>query len=252
MVKAPLPPKAPRWPIIGNSIAYLRDPLAFLRSMPAKYGDVVRVALGPLEVTLVSHPDLVEQILVTHNKSYQKDSFMQNLRPVLGEGLLSSEGDFWRRQRRLAQPAFHRDRIAAYAGIMVEYAARLGGTWRDGAVRDVHKDMMRLTLEIVAKTLFGADVGERAEDVGEALEAILEVFSDPLQIFVPFYRHLPLPSRRRFPLWPGSWTAGWPAAPSLRPRDPRGHESQDCRGGTLRAAGCLGGFLLTEDRQIER
>jgi cytochrome P450 len=195
---APLPPRANRLPILGNALSYLRDPLAFLRAMPAQYGDVVRVALGPMEVTLVSHPDLVEDILVTRNRLWQKDAFMQNLRPVLGEGLLSSEGDFWRRQRRLAQPAFHRDRIAAYAGIMVEYAARLAGTWRDGEVRDVHKDMMRLTLEIVAKTLFGAHVGDHAEEVGEALEDILTVFADPLQIFIPGYRHLPLPSRRRF------------------------------------------------------
>ena len=185
-------------PIVGNALSFLRDPLAFLRAMPAKYGDVVRVALGPMEVTLVSHPDLVEDILVTRNKLWQKDSFMQNLRPLLGEGLLSSEGDFWRRQRRLAQPAFHRDRIAAYAGIMVEYTTRLAATWRDGQVRDIHKDMMRLTLEIVAKTLFGADVGDHAEEVGEALECILTVFSDPLQMFIPFYKQLPLPSRRRF------------------------------------------------------
>jgi cytochrome P450 len=196
---AAAPPNAPRLPVVGNSLSFLRDPLRFLRSTSEKHGDVVGVALGPMHVTLLSHPDLVEDILVTRNKLWQKDAYLQTtLRPVLGEGLLSSEGDFWRRQRRLAQPAFHRDRIAAYADIMVEHTARLAGLWRDGDVRDVHKDMMRLTLEIVAQTLFGAQVGDHAEDVGESLEAVLSVVSNPLELFVPFLKRLPTPSRRRF------------------------------------------------------
>ena len=193
------PPNAPRLPIVGNSLSFMRDPLRFLRSTQERYGDVVGVALGPLKVTLLSHPDLVEDVLVTRSKLFQKDAFLQTtLRPVLGEGLLSSEGDFWRRQRRLAQPAFHRDRIASYGEIMVEHAARLAATWRDGDVRDVHKDMMHLTLEIVAQTLFGAQVGDRADDVGESLEAVLAVVSDPFELFLPILKRLPTPGRRRF------------------------------------------------------
>jgi cytochrome P450 len=167
--------------------------------MRQKHGDAVGVALGPLKVTLFSHPDVVEDILVTRNKVWLKDRFLRTtLRPVLGHGLLSSEGDFWRKQRRLAQPAFHRDRIAAYAGIMVDHASRLGSAWRDGDVRDVHKDMMRLTLAIVAETLFGAQVGEHAEAVGEALEAVLAVVADPLPMFLPMLRNFPTPRKRRF------------------------------------------------------
>jgi cytochrome P450 len=167
--------------------------------MREKHGDAVGVALGPLKVTLFSHPDVVEDILVTRNKVWLKDRFLRTtLRPVLGHGLLSSEGDFWRKQRRLAQPAFHRDRIAAYAGIMVDHASRLGSAWRDGEVRDVHKDMMRLTLAIVAETLFGAQVGDHAEAVGEALEAVLAVVADPLPMFLPMLRNLPTPRKRRF------------------------------------------------------
>src|SRR4051812_39126791 len=111
----------------------MRDPLRFLRTMQQRHGDVVDVAIGPMKVTLVSHPDLVEDILVTRNRLWQKDAYLQTtLRPVIGDGLLSSEGDFWRRQRRLAQPALHRDRIASYGDIMVEHASRLAGRWRDG------------------------------------------------------------------------------------------------------------------------
>jgi cytochrome P450 len=192
------PPLAPGLPFFGNSLPYLRDPLRFLAAMRKTHGDVVRLAIGPIKMTLISHPDLVEDVLVTQNRLFQKDRFLQVLRPVLGDGLLSSEGDFWRRQRRLAQPAFHRDRIAAYGGIMVDRASRLAGQWRDGDVRDVHKDMMRLTLEIVAETLFGAQVGDHAEDVGDALEAVLTAVTDPLELFLPILKRLPTPQRRRF------------------------------------------------------
>jgi cytochrome P450 len=179
----------------------MRSPLGFLRSIRERHGDVVRVAIGPLHVTLLSHPDLVEDVLVTRNRLWQKDRFLQNLRPVLGDGLLSSEGDFWRRQRRLAQPAFHRDRIAAYGEIMVAHASRLATKWRDGETRDVHKDMMRLTLEIVAETLFTssrAHVGDHADDVGHALEGVLGVVTDPIELFLPFLKRFPTPARRRF------------------------------------------------------
>jgi cytochrome P450 len=192
-------PVAPGLPLLGNLLQFRRDPLRFLCSMRERHGDVVEVAIGPMKTTLLSHPDLVEDVLVTRSKLWQKDRFLQTtLRPVLGDGLLSSEGDFWRKQRRLAQPAFHRDRIAAYADIMVDEASRLARSWRDGEVRDVHKDMMRLTLAIVAQTLFGADVGDYAEDVGKALEAVLAVVADPVELFLPLLKRLPTPQRRRF------------------------------------------------------
>jgi cytochrome P450 len=192
-------PTAPRLPLVGNLFEFRRDPLSFLCDMRRAHGDVVEVAVGPLKVTLLSHPDLVEDILVTRSKLWRKDRFLRtNLRPLLGDGLLTSEGDFWRKQRRLAQPAFHRDRIAAYAGIMIAHATRLVSSWRDGETRDVHKDMMRLTLGIVAETLFGANVGDHAEVVGEALESIMAMVADPLTMFLPWLRRFPTPQNRAF------------------------------------------------------
>ncbi len=193
------PPQAPGLPLLGNIVEFRQDPLGFLRRMQAEHGDVVGLALGPMKTVLLSHPDYVEDILVTRNRLWLKDRFLQTtLKPVLGEGLLSSEGDFWRRQRRLSQPAFHRERIASYGEIMVRHTEKLAREWRDGAQRDVHKDMMRLTLEIVAEALFGASVGNQADVVGEALEAIQAVVSNPLELFFPALRRLPTRSRRRF------------------------------------------------------
>jgi cytochrome P450 len=176
----------------------MRDALGFLRRARDRHGDVVEVALGPMRTVLLSHPDLVEDILVTRNRLWRKDAYLRtSLRPVLGEGLLSSEGDFWRRQRRLAQPAFHRDRVAAYGAIMARRSTELAARWRDGEVRDVHADMMRLTLEIVAEALFGANIGDRAKDVGRSVQAILENVADPLQLFLPAF-HSVMPRRRGY------------------------------------------------------
>jgi cytochrome P450 len=193
-----LPPTAGGVPFFGNALAYLQNPLGFLREMRLRHGDVVRIALGPLKVTLVSHPDVVEDILVTRNKLWQKDAYLQKLRPVLGDGLLASEGDFWRRQRRLAQPAFHRERTEGYGAIMVAHAARMASRWREGEVRELHDDMMQLTMGIVAEALFGADVGDHAREVGEALEDTLAVAASPYELFFPVLESLPTPSRRRF------------------------------------------------------
>src|SRR6266700_523277 len=115
---------------------------------------------------------------------------------VFGEGLLTSEGDFWLRQRRLAQPAFHRARIASYAATMVEYTQRMLDGWRDGEERDAHREMMRLTLQIVGKTLFDADVESDAQEVGKSLELLLEIGANFRRaIFVPHW--LPTPANLR-------------------------------------------------------
>src|SRR5439155_2829938 len=103
------------------------------------YGPFVALRLGPRRVILVSDADAIEQVLVTHNQNFRKH-FALRLNPlVLGNGLLTSEGDFWLRQRRLAQPAFQRQRIATYGAVMVEHTERLLADWRPGETRDVHK-----------------------------------------------------------------------------------------------------------------
>lgn len=173
-----LPPGPKGRPVVGNLLDYSRDPLGFLSRCAREYGDVVRLNFPGPPAYLLSNPEHIEQVLVGNNRNFIKDRVTWGELSILGDGLLTSDGDFWRRQRRLAQPAFHRERIANYAETMVAYTERMLEGWRNGERRDTHHDMMRLTLEIVAKTLVDADIADEAEDVGEALGAVMAHFSD--------------------------------------------------------------------------
>ena len=124
----------------------------------------------------LNHPDLVEEVLVNQNRKFIKHYRLRDAKRTLGQGLLTSEGDFWRGQRKLAQPAFHRERIAAYGELMVQLTERMLAGWADGQVRDVQDDMMRLTLEIVAKTLFDAEIGGDSAEVSAAMETLMQAF----------------------------------------------------------------------------
>jgi len=152
--------------------------MAFLTAISREYGDIVTMSFYKFRVYYVSHPDYIEEVLVNQARKFIKGRILRANKGLFGNGLLTSEGDFWLRQRRLAQPAFHRARIAAYGETMVRFTERLIAGWRDGETRDIHAEMMRLTLQIVAKTLFDAEVDGDAQQVGHALEAIMEFNSD--------------------------------------------------------------------------
>jgi cytochrome P450 len=172
------------------------DPLKYFTGIIREYGDVVGLRIFNFRILLINHPDHLEDVLVNHPRKFIKGRVLQANKRVFGRGLLTSEGDFWLRQRRLAQPAFHRARIAGYASTMVEYTERLLHTWQDGQERDIHKEMMRLTLQIVGKTLFDADVERDAQDVGKSLELLLELGADFRRaLFVPHW--LPTPTNIR-------------------------------------------------------
>lgn len=194
-----LEPPGPRGlPLVGDSLDYMRDPLGYMLRMRRLHGGLVRLPLRVLTPYLVSEPSLIEQVLVTDNKSYTKDMFLRLLgKEVLGQGLLTSEGDFWRRQRRLSQPAFHRERITEYATIMLACADEYVATLRAGQSRDVHDDMMRLTLQIAARALFGTDAGDMATEVGRALSVVMDRYANNVFLMFPQMARLPLPMNRR-------------------------------------------------------
>src|SRR5947209_15963861 len=185
------------WP--GGQIFYFRrEPLKFFTRLAREYGDAVQFRAGPQRVFLLNHPDYVRDVLVTHHERFQKGRALQRSKRLLGEGLLTSEGDYHRRQRRLAQPAFHRQRLNSYGQVMVEYAAKTSERWRDGQTLDIHDEMMRLTLAVVGKTLFDADVESDADEVGEALTEVMELFGYMMLPFSELLEKLPLAPRRRF------------------------------------------------------
>ncbi len=182
----------------GHVAEFRADRLDFLTRNARQYGDIFAVRLGPVSIWALNHPDLVEEVLVTQNRIMLKHFALRSARPSLGLGLLTSEGDFWRRQRRLSQPAFQRDRVHGYAPVMVEYAERMLRSWSHGQRRDLQADMMGLTLEIVAKTLFDADIAGEAEGVALAMETLLANFTDRVNRLVKLPMWVPTPSNRRF------------------------------------------------------
>src|SRR5256885_3874806 len=192
-------PPGPRRVIpLSGLFAYRRGPLPFFQKLAERYGDISYFRLGPQQAFFFNHPDYIKDILVTNHQNFMKGLALQRAKRLLGEGLLTSEGDFHRRQRRLAQPAFHRLRIASYADVMTAYAPQTHRSWNDHETLDISKEMMSLTLGIVGKTLFDADVVSDAHEVGEAMTVLMELFNT---ITLPFYeilQKLPLPQFRRF------------------------------------------------------
>ncbi len=155
-----------------------RDPLAFMTRVAREYGDIVCLRFFHIRTFLITNPEHIEDVLVTNARKFIKGRVLRANRHIFGDGLLTSEGDFWLRQRRMMQPAFHRSRIANYASTMTACTNHLIESWKPGEPLDLHEAMMRLTLEVVGKTLFHADVERDAPQVGENLQVLLEFTSD--------------------------------------------------------------------------
>jgi cytochrome P450 len=181
----------------GHFRSFRRNPPEFLTKL-SKLGDVTNFRLSGQQAFLINHPDLIRDLLVTNHGKFIKGRALQRAKSLLGEGLLTSEKDFHLRQRRMIQPAFHRARINEYARAMIEYGERMAGEWSDGDVRDIDREMMRLTLNIVGKTLFGANVEEDAAQVGQAMTTIVSMFNLLLLPFAEILEKLPLPHSKRY------------------------------------------------------
>jgi len=161
---------------VGSLVEVSRNWLEFYQQCADEYGDVVRVHFAHIPIYLIVHPRDIETVLVTNSANFTKSADYRALARVLGQGLLTSEGDFWQRQRGLIQPAFHRQNIQSYASVMTGAAKRMLDSWKDRDVRNLHEEMMRVTLEIVGQCLYGAEVSGAAEQVGKAMEVVTERF----------------------------------------------------------------------------
>jgi cytochrome P450 len=174
------------------------EPLSFARLINEQFGGMSYVQFGPIHFYQVSDADIAHEVLVEKADQFHKAKMVkESFRPFIGNGLLISEGDFWKRQRKLTQPAFHSKRIEAYAIVMVEHTQKMLDGWRDGETRFIDREMMKLTLGIVCKTLFDADVSSDAEHVGELMTEVLDASNKRLFAAVRLPDWVKTPKRSR-------------------------------------------------------
>jgi cytochrome P450 len=200
MAVAARPPSPPGVPYLGHILDFAKDPIGFLARASREYGDLVYLSFVGRPAYLVSSAEHVETVLGPSYRSYRKPYSIRTpiVRQLLGNGLVSSEGEFWVRQRRLAQPAFHRERIAAYGRVMVQLAERAVAKWTPGETRDLYAEMMRLTAEIVVQTMFGMDAEVDSEAIAEALDRIMAQFTRQFGVLGILDNVLPAWSTPRF------------------------------------------------------
>ncbi|TWP49333.1 cytochrome P450 [Lentzea tibetensis] len=193
----PVPVAPGRWPLIGHTPAMLRKRAEFTSTL-RDHGEVVEVDLGPMRTYFVTSPRLAHQVLVTDGSKFRKGAMFDKFQPYLGTGLLLSNGEFHRRQRRMLQPAFHRDRIARYAETMVRAASALTSEWQPGEVRVVENDMQALAVTIVGEALFSTEMGKRAiEEVRRSIFVVIK--QGMVRALSPsFVERLPIPGNRQF------------------------------------------------------
>lgn len=187
-------------PFFGSLFPAWRDPIGLLTRGRETYGDLVRYKFGPYLFFLATDPEIVRHVLVDNAKNYRKSRSYAGLKVVLGEGLLTSEGDHWRRQRKLSQPAFHRERLAGFAATMARATREMLVRWstEGRSTFDIHREMMRLTFRIVGLTLFSSDVDGDAREVGEALDVALHWANTHAESLLPLPPSVPTPANLRF------------------------------------------------------
>ena len=196
---SPIP--GPRVRAFGPPPALLRrDAAAYFQKLARDYGNVAHVRFGRFEAYLLSHPDLVRDVLVTRARHFVKGQGLQRAKRLLGEGLLTSEGEFHLRQRRLLQPVFLRSRIQLYASAMGKRAEQASARWQDGQRIDMAREMARLTLAVVGDTLFSSDIEGEAHELGAALDTSISLFNALSSPLADLYELLPFGPSRTFRL----------------------------------------------------
>jgi len=192
----------PPGPKTKNPLGFIHkirgDIIGFLTRIALEYGDIVNFRVGPMQMYFLNHPDYIKDVLVTNQRNFSKGRPLELAKRLLGEGLLTSEGAFHLRQRRMIQPIFHKKRIESYGVVMTEYATRLGDRWVDGATVDMANEMMQMALAIASKTMFSTDIETESVGIGKALTDAMSLFD---RVSIPLSElllNLPLPSTLRF------------------------------------------------------
>lgn len=195
-----VPPSPSQKPLVGHAVDFAFRPLDFLLKANRETAGIALLNVAGQKWYLITDPDAVEYVLVTNSRNFNKGFFYDRVRPLFGNGLVTSEGDFWRHQRRLIQPAFHRARINSYAKIMSDYAEEMVvEDWRDGQIRHISEDMMELTLKIVARLLFNLDVADdEALKTGRAISEALTTVSKIGNSVIKIPENIPTPSNIKY------------------------------------------------------
>ncbi len=196
-----LPPGPRGAPVVGVSSAILSDRLRFFTGVAQRYGDIAYMRAGRAELYLISRPEWIKYVLQENHRNYQKSRLYRKMERLLGTGLVTSNGDFWLRQRRLAQPAFHRRRIAGMAGQIADQAAAVAERWASAAAEgrsvDMTAEMLRLTLQVISATMFSTSADSAAPTVERELQVVMDHTADTF--WAPFdLSALPTPHNLRF------------------------------------------------------
>lgn len=193
-----LPPGPKTYNPLGYLASFRRDSIGFLKKIAGEYGDIVHFKIGPIRIVLVNHPEFIKEVLTVQHSNFVKGRPLEMAKKLLGEGLLTSEGEFHKRHSRIIQPAFHRKMIETYAPAMMECIGRLMSDWKDDMQVDMEKEMTRVTMAISGKTMFNADLDDEIAEISQALNTAMGLFD---RIRLPFSEWLfqfPLPANVRF------------------------------------------------------
>src|SRR5271169_5265234 len=165
--------------LIWSALRKLRplNPIVLFQHLAETYGDIAHYKIGHHHIVFLNHPEYIREVLVVQNDNFIKERTVQRSKMLLGEGMITAEGAQHRGQRQVAQPAFHRQRIPEYANTMVREAVRMRDRWRDGEQRDIAIDMMHLTLNVVAETLFAADLRDEVDELAGAINRIMGLYN---------------------------------------------------------------------------
>lgn len=186
-------------PFAGHLLAFRKNPLHFLEQSFREYGELVHLRFGPSRhLYVLTNPDLIKEVLLTKQQHFRKAKGLQTAKAVVGEGVLTSEGDKHLRQRRLMQPSFRKDRISAYGEAMVGHTVRMLDGWSDGRQRVITDDMMQLTLNIITETMFGTQLDGGVEEIGKAIDVGMKYVSKKASSFIDVPAGFPTKSNREF------------------------------------------------------
>lgn len=192
-------PPGPKTKIpLGHLFPFQRDSLGFLKKIADEHGDIVHFKVGPIRVVLLNHPDYIKEVLSTQNSNFVKGRPLKMAKELIGEGLLTSEGEFHKRQSRIIQPAFHRKMLESYAPAMTDCTVSLMNGWKDGTRVDMFEEMIRMSTAISGKTLFNVDTEHETPEINQALNDVMSLFGRISLPFSEWLFKLPLRSTRKF------------------------------------------------------